>query len=153
MENERKNELMLNTLQSGLFDESKVKKLTTLDINDENESTLLLNSMQDCEFKLNDCVGKVIEIVGCYVTEREREEVNEENGEIYIRKSHTLMLFDTDGKAYVTGSNSCFMSFKDIVSLKGLPTKENHLVVEPIKVPAKNKEHSYLKLKLVTNKK
>lgn len=151
MENE-KNELMLNTLQSGLFDDSKVKKLTTLNINDEDESTLLLNSMQNCEFKLNDYIGKILEIVGCYVTEREKEDFNEESGEAYTRKTHTLMLFDVDGNAYVTGSNSCFMSFKDIVTLKGLPTKENHLMLEPIKVPAKTKEHSYLKLKLVNKK-
>ena len=58
------------------------------------------------------------------------------------------MLFDENGKSYVTGSNACYMSFADIVSVKGMPTRENPLKLIPIKVDAKEKGHSYLKLKL-----
>ena len=62
------------------------------------------------------------------------------------------MLFDKDGKSYVTGSNACFSSFNDIVAIKGMPTKENPLTLKPIKVDAEEKGHSYLRLKVVTKK-
>ena len=149
------NELMLtgvNELQTGMFGESRLKKATSLDLTDEKSCDMLLNSMQDCDYKLNDCVDKDIEVIGCYATEREVESFNEETGEAVTRKKHTLTLFDKEGKSYVTGSNSCYMSFMDIVAIKGLPTTENVLVLRPIKVDAKEKGHFYLKLKIVIKK-
>ena len=156
MENEEKqNGLVIsgaNQLQAGLFGgEERVKKATSLNLDDEHEVDMLLNSMQDVDFKLNDCVDKELEIIGCYVTERENDSFNEETGEQITRKKHTLMLFDVDGKSYVTGSNACYMSFMDIVAIKGLPTKDNHMKLIPIKVDAKEKGHSYLKLKIGKN--
>lgn len=142
----------VNELQSGMFGESNVKKATSLDLNNEAEADMLLNNMQNCKFKLNDCVGKVIEVVGCYATEREAESFDEETGEAVVHKNHTLMLFDVDGNGYVTGSNSCYLSFMDIVTIKGMPTKEHHLLLTPIKVNAKEKDHFYLKLQVTTKK-
>jgi len=129
-----------------------VRKVTNLDLDDESQADMLLNSMQDVDYKLNDFVDKEIEVVGFYAVERPQEQFNEETGEAYTRYKHVLMLFDKDGKSYVTGSNACFMSFNDIVTIKGEPTKENPLVLKPIKVDAEAKGHSYLKLKLVTKK-
>lgn len=152
---ESKNELVLtgvNELQAGVFGGDKVKKATSLNLDNEQEMDMLLNGMQDCELKLNDYVDKEIEVVGFYATERDHESVNESTGEVVTYKKHTLMLFDVDGKSYVTGSNSCFLSFKDIITLKGAPTSEYHLFLKPIKVDAKEKGHSYLKLKLVIKK-
>ena len=151
MENE-KNEIVLsgvNELQAGMFSETKVKKATSLNLNNETECDMLLNGMQDCDYKLNECIDKEIEVVGCYATERNVESFNETTGEAVTYKKHTLMLFDNDGKSYVTGSNSCYMSFMDIVAIKGMPTSEHHLLLKPIKVNAKEKDHFYLKLKLV----
>ena len=151
---ETKNELMVGKkLEATIFGEANVKKFTSLDLENEEECDMLLNSMQDCEFKLNDCIDKEIEVVGCYITERNVDSFNEETGEAVTRKKHTLMLFDVEGKSYVTGSNSCYMSFMDIAQIKGMPTEENHLTLKPIKVNAKEKDHFYLKLKLVTKKK
>lgn len=151
MENE-KNEIMLsgvNELQAGMFSETKVKKATSLNLENEKECDMLLNGMQDCDFKLNECIDKEIEVVGCYATERNVESFNDTTGETVTYKKHTLMLFDDKGKSYVTGSNSCYMSFMDIVAIKGMPTAEHHLLLKPIKVNAKEKDHFYLKLKLV----
>ena len=151
MEEIKENALMagVNELQAGMFGENAIKKATSLNLNDEADCDMLLNSMQDCDFKLNDCIDKEIEVVGCYATERNVDSFNEETGEAITRKKHTLMLFDVDGKSYVTGSNSCYMSFMDIAQIKGLPTKENHLILKPIKTNAKEKDHFYLKLKVV----
>ena len=137
---------------SGIGTENRVKKMTSLDINDEASANMLLNSMQDVDYKLNDLIDKEIKCIGCYAVERPIENFNEDTGEATTRKKHVLMLFDEEGKSYVTGSNACFMSFNDIVSLKGLPTKENPIILKPIKVDAKEKGHSYLKLKFIPNK-
>lgn len=126
-----------------------IRKVTSLDLEDEAQADMLLNSLQDVDYKLNDFIDKEIEVVGCYVVERPQEQFNEDTGEAYTRYKHVVMLFDKAGKSYVTGSNACYMSFNDIVSIKGLPTKENPLILKPIKVDADTKGHSWLRLKFV----
>lgn len=137
---------------SGMGTDNSVKKMTSLNLNDEKSTDMLLNSMQDVDYKLNDVVDTEIVCIGCYAVERPIENFNEDTGEVTTRKKHVLILFDEKGKSYVTGSNACFMSFNDIVSLKGLPTKENPITLKPIKVDAKEKGHSYLKLKFIPTK-
>ena len=132
--------------------ENSVRKVTSLDLNDEEDTNMLLNSLQNADYKLNDMVDQEIKCTGCYVVERPNVTFNEETGEEIIRKKHVLMLFDDKGKSYVTGSNACYMSFNDIVSIKGLPTKERPITLIPVKVDAKEKGHSYLKLKIVVKK-
>ena len=128
--------------------EDRVKKATSLDLNDEEQVDMLLNSMQDVDHKLNECIDQVIEVIGAYVVEREIDNVNEDTGEVITRKKHVLMLFDINKESYVTGSNACYMSYVDIVAIKGMPSIERPLKLIPIKVDAKEKGHSYLKLKI-----
>ena len=142
-------EPQMNQLTTNVFgEESRVKKATSLDLSDEEQVDMLLNSMQDVDYKLNDFIDKEIEVIGAYVVEREMDTLNEDTGEVITRKKHVLMLFDSKNKSYVTGSNACYMSFVDIVAIKGMPTKEKPLKLIPIKVDAKEKGHSYLKLKI-----
>lgn len=141
-------------LSTGLFagTENKTKKITSLDLSKEENIDMVINATQEVDFKLNECINKEIVCVGCLATEKEVDYMNEETGEYTTRKKHTLMLFDKDGKSYVTGSNACYMSFETIVALKGMPTEEKPLVLIPIKTDAKEKGHSYLKLKLKASK-
>lgn len=153
MEEETKNGLVIepsmNQLQTNVFGEdARVKKATSLDLTDEEQVDMLLNSMQDVDYKLNEYIDKPINVIGAYVVEREVDTVNEETGEVITRKKHVLMLFDQNQKSYVTGSNACYMSFVDIVAIKGMPTKDKPITLIPIKVDAKEKGHSYLKLKI-----
>ena len=147
---ENKNTLALQTtdITNNLFGESKTRKVTTLDLTDEKQADMMLNSLQDADYLLNDCIGKVIKCIGVTLTETPVETTNEETGEVIIRKKHSMCLFDEDGKSYVTGSNACYMSFINIAQLKGMPSMENPIMLEPIKVDAKEKGHSYLKLKV-----
>lgn len=133
---------------SDVFGESKAKRLTSLNLNDEEQVDMFLNSQSDADFKLNDCVGEIINVVGATIGEYPNETVNEETGEVIIRKKHSLCLFDENGKSYVTGSGTCYHSFVNIVILKGMPTKENPLKLEVIKTPAEIKGHEYLKVKI-----
>ena len=143
-------------LNNDLFgNNEKAKKITTLDLNDEEQSEMFLNSESEVDHKLNDCVGKVLDIVAVTLIERPvTEEIqNEETGEVGVRtyNKHTMILYDINGESYVTGSNSCYKSFVMIANVKGyMPTNEKHMQLEVIKVPAKQSGHNYLKLKLAT---
>ena len=150
MEEKQNNALALQTteLNNSLFGESKTKKITTLDLNDEEQVDMMLNSLQDADHILNDCIGKEFVCIGVTLTETPVESTNEETGEVIVRKKHSMCLFDENGESYVTGSNACYMSFINIAQLKGMPTKENPIKSVPIKVDAKEKGHTYLKLKI-----
>ena len=147
---ENKNTLALQTtdITNNLFGESKTRKVTTLDLTDEKQADMMLNSLQDADHILNDCAGKTIECIGVTLTETPVETTNEETGEVIIRKKHSLCLFDENGKSYVTGSGTCYHSFVNIIVLKGMPTKESPLKLEVVKVPAEVKGHEYLKVKI-----
>ena len=150
MENEERGLVVKNAtmVTSDIFGESKAKRMTSLDLRDEEQVDMFLNAQEDADYKLNDCTGKILTIIGATIGEYPNETVNEETGEVIIRKKHSLCLFDEDGKSYVTGSGSCYYSFASIVALKGMPTKESPLKLEVVKVPAKIKGHEYLKVKI-----
>lgn len=147
---ENKNTLALQTtdISNNLFGETKTRKVTTLDLEDEKHVDMILNSQQQADHILNECVGQTIECIGVTLTETPVETTNEDTGEVIIRKKHSMCLFDVNGESYVTGSNACYVSFINIVQLKGMPTKNNILKLIPIKVDAEVKGHSYLKLKI-----
>lgn len=134
------------------FGENKTKRVTTLNIENPEDADMILNSSQQADHKLNDEVGKEITCIGCILSETPTVTVNEETGEEITRKKHTVLLFDEDGESHATGSNSCYMSFCQIIKLKGLPTRENPIVLIPIKTPAKQEGHTYLRLKVKSNK-
>lgn len=150
MENEERSLVVKNAtmVSSDLFGESKAKRMTSLDLSDPVQVDMFLNAQNDADFKLNDCVGQIITVIGATIGEYPSESVNEETGEMIIRKKHSLCLFDEEGNSYVTGSGSCYYSFAGIVSLKGMPTKENPFKLEVVKVPAEVKGHEYLKVKI-----
>ena len=151
MENENNNLVVANNniLTGSIFGGSdKVRKATSIDLSNEEDVDMLVNAQQEVDHKLNDCIGQVINCVGAFVQEFLTDSFNEETGEQIVRKKHTVMLFDENGESYVTGSNACYMSFADIVAIKGMPTRENIIRLVPIKVSAKESGHSYLKLRL-----
>lgn len=142
----------MTNMSMNLFGESRTKRITSLDLNDEANADMVLNASQEADFKLNDEIGKEIEVIGCSLTETPTETTNEETGEVIERKKHSMTLFDVEGKSHVTGSNSCYMSFMQIIALKGMPTKEKPLVLIPVKAPAQQAGHEYLRLKVKVNK-
>lgn len=141
----------MNNIGINLFGETKRKAITSLDLNIEENADMLLNASQEADYKLNDEIDKEITVIGCSLTETPVETMNEETGEIVTRKKHTVCLFDSEGRSHVTGSNACYMSFMQIVALKGMPTREKPLILIPCKAPAKEKGHEYLRLKIKTN--
>lgn len=138
----------MNNIAINFFGETKTQRITSLDLNNEEDADMLLASSQEADYKLNDEVNKEIVVIGCTMTETPVETMNEETGEIVVRKKHTLCLFDEKGNSHVTGSNACYLSFMQIVSLKGMPSREKPMTITPIKVPVKDQPgHTYLRLK------
>lgn len=150
---QNKNELVIAgkyDIYTSLFGDTNRKEFTSLNPNDEKDMDMLLASDSNADFKLNDEVGETITVIGVKATERDEEDFNEETGECIVRKKHTLMLFDEDGKSHVTGSNACYKSFERIVVIKrALPTREKPIKVKVVEVPAQTKGHNYLKLQYV----
>lgn len=142
----------MNSLNVNLFGESKTKRITNLDLTDEENADMVLNAQTEADFKLNEEIGKEIEVIGCVLTETPVESVNEETGEVVTRRKHSMCLFDKEGLSHVTGSNSCYMSFMQIIALKGMPTREKPLTLIPIKAPAQTQGHEYLRLKIKSSK-
>lgn len=140
-------------VSNDIFNDSKSHKITTLDLNDEEQADMFLNSEQDIDGYLKDLVGKVIEVVGVTINEREvtSEFEDEETGDVGYRtyKKHSMIFFTADKKCYVTGSNSCYRSFSLICNTKHyMPSMDKHMFLEVIRVPSKVKGHDYLKLKI-----
>lgn len=143
----------MNNIALNLFGETKTKRITSLDLTKEEDADMLLSASQQADHKLNDEVDSEIVVIGCSMSETPIEQANEETGEVIVRKKHTLCLFDENGESHVTGSNACYMSFMQIVALKGMPSREKPYTLIPIKVPVKDQPgHTYLRLKVKTNK-
>ena len=134
--------LALNTLQAS---QKKGGVFCTLNIQDEKDQDLLLSSQDNEEMeKINDHVGEFLTVIGIFVKEREVEGTNDE-GEVISYYKHNTILFTEDDKMYVTGSNSFWMSLDFIMTLKGIPTRENPLKIKISQSDAKEKGHKYLK--------
>ena len=146
--------LGLTEVNFDLFEEDKKKRLTTFNMENEEEADIVLNTLQEqAEHKINDEINKEITVVNFIVSAIPETNTNLETGEVITRIKHTLVLFDDKGERHATGSNSCYMSFAQIFKLKGKPTKEKPLIVIPIKTPAKQEGHTYLKLKVKSTNK
>lgn len=150
----RKNELVRKEvdvvqLSNGIDESDRVKKFTTIDLSDEKNASMLVNAMQKPDKYLKDCIGEVIECIGCYVIARDNDSFNEDTGETIIRTKHVLVLFDKDGTSYLTGSGMCYRAFSDITTIRGLPSVDNVLKLQPINIEASEKGHYFLSLKIV----
>ena len=145
----KKEETKVIQLSNGIDDSDRVKKFTTIDLSDKKDSNMLVNAMQKPDKYLKDCIDQVIEVVGCYIIARDNDSFNEDTGETVIRTKHVLVLFDVNGKSYLTGSGMCYRAFSDITAINGLPSKENHLKLKPINIEAEEKGHKFLSLVVV----
>lgn len=140
------NALALNTLQSNT---QKGGVLCTLDLKNEEDIDLLLSTQDNDDMeKVNDHVGETLDVTGLYVREREVESTNDD-GEVITYFKHTTILFTSDNRMFVTGSNAFFMSLDLICKLKGYPTKENPLKIKIVQTEAQTKGHNYLKAVIV----
>lgn len=124
------NELMLNNNDLKIY--SSVKATSV------EERKAVYNALEKCDILLNDIVGTEINIKDFYIEERNREETDEETGEVkYITKYRTI-LFDIDGKTYATGSYGVYNALRRICMVYGEPTWNEGVLVKVDKKPIGN---------------
>ena len=130
---------------------SKIKYVTSLDMEDTEDMEMLVSSMDSVDSKLNDEKGQTLEVIGhkIGIYEKVEEVSDEETGEIkeIKRIKHALTLYTSDGKSHATGSEACFQSYAIAIGmLKRTPTRENPMLFEVVERPAKEQGHTYLGL-------
>lgn len=125
MDNEVKNEL-------ATF-KSTGKSVTTLKGETLEDKKKLYNAIQNCDVRINDIVGQTIKVKDVYIREYEKKDLDD-NGNPRI--GHTTILFDVDGKSYVTASNYFFNAIAQILSAVG--KLEKPIDIQIVKKPTKN---------------
>lgn len=112
------------------------------------EKAALFNALEACDHRLNDEVGKTLQIKDAYI--QEYEKVDATTGE--PRKAHRTILFDHEGHTHVTASNYLYVSVAKIMDIWGTPdTWSEPLTVKVIKKPVNNNREA-LSLQIVENK-
>lgn len=106
----------------------EIKKLTIFEgntknmycskkIENEEDKKQMFNALEKCDIKLNDIVGEIITIKDIYI--EENEIIDKETGE--IKNKYRTILFDENGKTYVTGSYGIYNVLKKLVTIYGTP--------------------------------
>ena len=124
------NELMLNNNDLKIYSSLKA---TTVD-----ERKAVYNALEKCDVLLNDIVGTEINVKDFYIEERNREEANEETGEVKNVTKYRTILFDLDGKTYATGSYGVYNALRRICLVYGEPTWNDGVLVRVEKKPIGN---------------
>ena len=88
---------------------------------------------KNCDVRINDIVGQTIEVKDVHIREYEKKDLDE-NGNPRI--GHTTILFDKDGKSYVTASNYFFNAIGQILSAVG--SLDTPIKIKIVKKPTKN---------------
>lgn len=104
-----------------------------------SDKIALINALDRADQKLMDNIGKTLEVKGIYA----ETHISRKTGEPVCR----VLLIDTEGKSYATGSFVFLNSLKNIVSVLGVPTSEEPLKIQITQV-AMEKGNS-LKAKVV----
>ena len=138
MTNEEVKERGLISQDDSIFGSTNKEMFCTMDLEDKENMVALYNSLQECDVKINDIKGQVIEVVDVFVEKKEVAERDEKTGEV-VRDPETdevvtktrfrTILFGSDGKTYVSAAYGVYNSLRQIIPIFGNPSKIN-----PIKV-------------------
>ena len=121
--------------------ERDILKYSSLNLEEMEDKTKLYNALQKCDILLNDIKGQKINVTGVYIEKKKKAEIdeltgeiihNKETGEVTLKDAYRTILFDDEGKTYVTSSFGVFNSISQIIQIFGNPTKDNiiHVIVD-----------------------
>lgn len=115
----------------------------------------LFNLETNCDYKINDCKGEIIEVkdVVIKINEKPLKEpiVDDETGEIKkeIERTMICILLDRDGKSYVTASKIFTIQMMRYIQMFGLESIENGLNIKIIEKSVKDSSNKALGFELV----
>lgn len=134
---EKENSLI--TQDESIFKSTNRETFCTMDLDDEDNKISLYNSLQGCDVRLNDIKGTVLSVVEVFIEKKEvaeRDEktdeiiYDEETGEVKTKIKYRTILFDDEGKTYVSSAYGIYNSLRQIISIFGNPSKENIIKVK-----------------------
>lgn len=134
---EKENSLI--TQDESIFKSTNRETFCTMDLDNEDNKISLYNSLQGCDVRLNDIKGTVISVVEVFIEKKEvaeRDEktdeiiYDEETGEVKTKIKYRTILFDDEGKTYVSSAYGIYNSLRQIISIFGNPSKDNIIKVK-----------------------
>lgn len=99
-----------------LFNKAQSPSYSSIKATTDEDKIKLLNALENCDFLLNDIAPKDIIVKDVYIQQYEK---TLDDGEKKVK--YRTILFDTEGKTYVTTSNFFFYAISKIFSVLGTP--------------------------------
>lgn len=123
---------------------SEKQMFTTIDLNKKENKAKVFNASESADVLANDCVGTKFVLRDLYIERIPR--INEETGEQEIK--YRTILFDEEGKTYVTTAYGIYNTVMKIISIYGIDyIHTDGLEVEIAKGTTKDKKtRLYLKV-------
>lgn len=116
-----------------IFSQNNNVAYSSIKANTQEEKIKLLNALDNCDFLLNDVAPIEFELKDVYINTYEKEI----DGEIKLR--YRTILFDKDGKSYVTTSSYFYFALAKIIAVLGTPdTWTSPLPIQVFKKQVKN---------------
>ena len=101
-----------------IFEQNNKPSYTSIKADSEEDKIKLLNALENCDFLLNDVAPTELAVKDVFIQPYEKEA---EDGE--TKQKYRTILFDTEGKSYVTTSTYFFFALSKIFNVLGTPDK------------------------------
>lgn len=143
--------LVVNNIENlSMMTKSDIKTFTTIE-----DPKVIFNLQNECDEKLNECVGESLRIkdVLIKVIERplEEPEVDEETGEVIRTKDFKkiCILIDEAGKSYVTASKMFTNRMIGLIDMFGIDKIKAGVEIKITKVSVKNSSNKALSFEIL----
>ena len=128
---------------------SKTNVFTTI-----TDPKVIFNLQNECDYKINDCKGKMIRVKDVLIkvieTPLAEPEVNEETGEVKDKEyKKVCILIDDNGKSYVTGSKMFTNQMMNYINMFGVKSIEEGLEIKIVEKSVKGSSNKSLGFELV----
>lgn len=115
--------------------------LSTMKVDTDEQKALYYNATSSPDFRISDCINKVIRVKDIFVEMVEMEKKTEDGtptGEVELVPR--IVLIDTDGRSYTAVSKGVFAALRRLCMVYGMPTWEEGINIMVLQVTrGKNK--------------
>lgn len=115
--------------------------LSTMKVDTDEQKALYYNATSSPDFRISDCINKVIRVKDIFVEMVEMEKKTEDGtltGEVELVPR--IVLIDTDGCSYTAVSKGVFAALRRLCMVYGMPTWEDGINIMVLQVTrGKNK--------------
>lgn len=151
IERSEETSLVVNNIENlNMMTKAVVKTFTTID-----DAKLIFNLQNECDEKLNDCVGESLRVKDALIRVIERDldepELDEETGEVIRTKEFKkiCILIDDAGKSYVTASKMFTNRMIQLIEMFGIDKIKEGLEIKITKISVKNSSNKALSFEIL----